>query len=97
LSFCIQFFRQCVSIALQCVLAFAIERKIVVMNDACSRPHIIIRFHDLHAGDIRKVVGEIIFYHERDKLSPSFFFGSCKLFIFWPFFGLPFLSPLRWF
>ncbi len=25
------------------------------------------------------------------------FFGSCRLCVFWPFFGLPFLSPLRWF
>ncbi len=30
----------------------------------------------------------------RETSSLPFFFGSCKLFIFWPFFGLPFLSPL---
>jgi hypothetical protein len=24
-------------------------------------------------------------------------FGSCRLCVFWPFFGLPFLSPLWWF
>jgi hypothetical protein len=34
-------------------------------SDACSRPPIIIKFHDLHAYDIKGVVGEIVFYHER--------------------------------
>ncbi len=66
LSFCIQFFKQCVSITFLCVLAFAIKRKIVLVNDVCSKPPITIRFHNLHASDIRRVVGEIISYHERD-------------------------------
>jgi hypothetical protein len=43
LSFYIQFFRQCVSITFQCVFAFAIERKILLAGDACSRPLVIIR------------------------------------------------------
>jgi len=45
-----------------------IDRKIAVVGDACSRLPIIIRFHDLHAGDIRETVGvgEIDSYHERD-------------------------------
>jgi hypothetical protein len=35
-------------------------------SDACSKPPITIRFHDLHAGNIREAVGEITSYHERD-------------------------------
>jgi hypothetical protein len=38
----------------------------VLTSDACFRPFIIIRFHDLHACDIRRVVGEIASYHKRD-------------------------------
>jgi hypothetical protein len=39
----------------------------VLARDACSKPPITIRSHDLHVGDIRRVVGEIIsYYHERD-------------------------------
>jgi len=57
LSFCIEFFRQCVNIALQHAFASAIERKIALAGDACSRPLIIIRFHDLHADDIREAMG----------------------------------------
>ncbi len=41
LSFCIHFYRQCVSIVLQRDLAFAIERKIAA-SDVCSRHSIII-------------------------------------------------------
>jgi len=37
LSFCIQFFKQHVSIALQCALASAIERKIALASDVCSK------------------------------------------------------------
>jgi hypothetical protein len=36
------------------------------MGDACFRPHISIKSHDLHAGDIRGVVSEITSYHEKD-------------------------------
>ncbi len=42
------------------------ERKIALVEDVCSRLPITIRCHDLHVGDIRKVVGEITSYHERD-------------------------------
>ncbi len=66
LSFCIQFFGQGVNIAFQHTLTSAIERKIVLANDACSRPPIIIQSHDLHVGDIRGAMGEITSYHERD-------------------------------
>ncbi len=37
----------------------ALERKIVLIGDACSRPSITSRSHDLHASDIRRAVGEI--------------------------------------
>jgi hypothetical protein len=43
LSFCIQFFRQRVNIALQHVLAFVIKKKIVLMNDVCFKHPITIR------------------------------------------------------
>jgi len=66
LSFCIQFFKQHVSIALQCVLTSTINRKIVLVSDACSRPPITIRYHYLHASDIRATLGEIASYHKRD-------------------------------
>jgi hypothetical protein len=46
-------------------LASAIERKIVLARDACSRPPPTIRFHDLHASN-NKPVGEIASYHRRD-------------------------------
>jgi hypothetical protein len=66
LSFYIQFFRRLVIIALQRALVSVIKRKSVLAGDACSRPPITIRSHDLHAGNIRGVVGEITSYHERD-------------------------------
>ncbi len=40
--------------------------KISLAGDVCSIPPITIEFHDLHAGDIRKVMGEITSYHGRD-------------------------------
>jgi hypothetical protein len=60
LSFYIQFFKQRVSIALQCALTSTIERKIVLVED------VYFKSHSLHAGDIRMVVGEIVSYHEKD-------------------------------
>ncbi len=66
LSFCIQFFKQRINIAFQCALAFAIKKKIVLVGDACSKPPITVRFHNLHASDIRGAVGEITSYHEKD-------------------------------
>ncbi len=66
LFFRIQFLKQHVNIAFQCALASTIEKKIVLANDAYFRPLIIIKFHDLHAGDIRRAAGEIVSYHDRD-------------------------------
>ncbi len=39
-------------------------------KDVYSRPLITLRSQNLHVGDIKKVVGEIISYHEKDYLSP---------------------------
>jgi hypothetical protein len=63
--FGIQFFMQCVSIALQCDLTFVIKKKITLVGDACFRP-IIIRSQDLHLGYIKGAMGEIVSYHEKD-------------------------------
>ncbi len=66
LSFCTQFLGQHVNIAFQHALACAIKRKIALTNNVYSRPPITIRFHDLHAGNIKGVVGEITSYHKKD-------------------------------
>ncbi len=63
LFFCIQFFKQHVSISLQCALISTIERKIALASDVCLKPPITIRSHDLHASDIRRAIGEITSYH----------------------------------
>jgi len=46
--------------------SFILKRKIALVGDVFSRPLIIIKSHNLHAGNIKKVVGEIVSYHERD-------------------------------
>jgi hypothetical protein len=66
LSFYIQFFNQRVNIVIQHVLACAIERKIMLTGNACSRLPFTIKSHDLHACDIRRAMGEIASYHKRD-------------------------------
>jgi hypothetical protein len=66
LSFYIQFFRQCVGIALQYALAFAIKRKIALTNDVYSKPLITIRSHNLHASNIREAMHKIPSYHKKD-------------------------------
>jgi hypothetical protein len=66
LSFCIQIFKQRVSIAFQHALTSTIKKKIMLASDACSRPPITIRSHHLHASDIKGVVGEIASYHKRN-------------------------------
>jgi hypothetical protein len=35
------------------------------LGDTCSRPPITIKSHDLHASDIKEVVGEITSYHKK--------------------------------
>ncbi len=37
-----------------------------MVGDVCFKPPIIIRSHDLHVGNIQKIVGEIVSYHEKD-------------------------------
>jgi hypothetical protein len=59
-------FEQHGSIALQHALASIIERKIVLASDACSKPPITIKFHNLHVGGIKGAMSEITTYHERD-------------------------------
>jgi hypothetical protein len=65
LVFCIQFFKQCINIVLQWALTSTIERKIALVGDACFKPSNT-KSHNLHAGNIRRVVGEIASYHEWD-------------------------------
>jgi hypothetical protein len=66
MSFFIQFFKQRVNMTFQCALTSTIEKKIVLIGDACSKPPITMRYHDLHASDIRRALGEIASYHKRD-------------------------------
>jgi hypothetical protein len=88
LSFYIQFFKH-VNIALQCDLISTIEKKIALAKNVCSRPPIIIRSHDLHAGDIRRGVDEIASYHKRTSSLPSLIpLGYVS---FWPFLAFPFV------
>ncbi len=65
LSFCIQFFKQRVSLTFQCALTSTIKRKIALAKDVYSRPPITFKSHDLHTSDIRGVVSEIISYHKK--------------------------------
>jgi hypothetical protein len=98
LSFCIHFLGSVLVLFFQHALTFATERKIALVGDVCFKPPIIIKSHNFHVGDIKRAMGEITSYHERDYLSPFFsFFGFYKVCIFWPFFGLFFLSPWWWF
>jgi hypothetical protein len=97
LSFCIQFCKQRVNIAFQHALTFVIEKKIMLARDVCSRPPIIIRFHNLHVDNIRKVVCDIASYHEMKKglaLSPLWFLQvACLL----AFLSSSLLSSVWWF
>jgi hypothetical protein len=38
----------------------------VLIGDACSRPPITIKSHNLHICDIKTAMGEITSYHKRD-------------------------------
>jgi len=57
---------QHVNIFFQHALTSIIEKKIMFVGDACSKPPIIIRSHDLCASDIRGFMGEIVSYQEKD-------------------------------
>ncbi len=54
------------SIALQHALASAIQSKITLAKDVCSRPPISFRSHDLHVGNIKGAVGKMVSYHKKD-------------------------------
>ncbi len=49
------------------------------MADACSRPPITIKSHDLQVGDIRRALGE-----KTSTTMMDFSLGSCGLCVFWP-------------
>jgi hypothetical protein len=66
LYFYIQFFKQHVNITPLRALTSIIERKIVFAGDTCFSPPIIIRSHNLRAGDIKRVVGGIVSYHKKN-------------------------------
>ncbi len=66
LYFCIQFFTQRVGIVLQHALTSTIKMKITLASGASFIPPILIKFHDLHAGNIKRATCEIVSYHERD-------------------------------
>ncbi len=66
LSFFIQFFKQHVNIALQHALTSIVGKKNVLTKDVYSKPLITFKSHDLHVGDIKRVVGEITSYHKKD-------------------------------
>ncbi len=53
-----------------------------MVNDACFRPPIIIRSHDLHASDMKGYGWDSFLPWE--GLAFSLFFSSYGLFIFWP-------------
>ncbi len=38
----------------------------MLARDACSKPPISIKSHNLHASNIREAVGQIASYHKRD-------------------------------
>ncbi len=79
-------------VILQHALISTLKKKIALVSYACSRPSIIIRFHDLHVHDIRGHVGEITSYHERETSSFSFWalWAVCLLTFLWcSFFCLP--------
>jgi hypothetical protein len=42
------------------------KEEIVLVGDACCRPPITSQSHNLHAGEIRGAMGEIVSYHESD-------------------------------
>jgi len=50
----------------QHVLASIIKKKIALASDACSTPPITIKYDDLHVGDIKRALGEIVSCHKRD-------------------------------
>jgi hypothetical protein len=56
LSFCIEIFKQHISIILQHVLTSIIKKKVVLVGDVCSKLPINVRFHNLHASKTRRVV-----------------------------------------
>jgi hypothetical protein len=65
-SFAFNFSNSMLTLFFQHVLTSVIKKKIALLGDACSKPPITIRSHNLHGGDIRGAMGEIAPYHKRD-------------------------------
>jgi hypothetical protein len=62
------------------------------VGDACFKPFITIKSHNLHASEIRKIAIEIAFYHERGTSSlPSLVPRGCVSF------GPSLLTSVQWF
>jgi hypothetical protein len=80
LSFYIQFFGQHVCIIFLHALASTIKRKIALVGDAYCRPPIIIRFHDLHVSNFKKVVCEITYTTRGTSYFPSLVFMGYAFF-----------------
>jgi len=54
--------------------------KILLVGDACSRSPTIIKFHNLHGADSKRVVGEIISYMGGTSFLPFLGFVRCASF-----------------
>ncbi len=69
----------------------------MLTDDACSKPPITIRSHNLHGDDITGFLSEIASYHERTIFSFLFFWllqTMCFLAFLWPsLFCLPLTFP----
>jgi len=66
----------------------------MLMINACSRPPITIKSHDLHVSNIREAMGEMASYLPREGLALSlfvWFLRAVRLLAF------RFFPPLRWF
>ncbi len=54
----------------------------MLVRDACSKPPIMTRSHNLHVGNIRRVVGVIASYHKRVALFLIWFLQVVRLLAF---------------
>jgi hypothetical protein len=77
LYFCIQFFKQCISIILQCALASTIENWLHSWEMFILNLLLLLDFTICMQETLEGLWGEIASYHKRDYLSP--FLGSCRV------------------
>jgi len=71
LSFYIQVFKKHFNIVFQHVYPL-LHRERLVGGDACFRLSITIRCYNLHVGDMKRDVGDIVSYHKVVNLSPFY-------------------------